>query len=211
MTLYKGSTLIKNVYVGSSRIKEIYKGSTLVFQGLYPSGTVLFESATPGTYNIYLEHTQTYSIIMVGGGAGGSGIQTGSSMYTRWLYGGGGSGALIYGNIDLGEGGYSVVVGSGGAAGYKSSGTNGTQSSFLNNVAGGGVSHYSNPTGGVATVSSAGLIGANGNSGVSGDGPTSGSGGAGGASLYGGYGAGGWGSWTGSQPGTVGYVKIWVP
>lgn len=175
--LYKGSTKIKDVYFGSTKIKEIYKGSTLLYSssggGGYPSGTVLFESATAGTHTLQVDFDCTIHLDLVGGGGGGMTV-------TR-----GGEGAYISGNMSLSAGSYTIIVGAKG-----NSDSNGGDSSFENNIAGGG---KSNGNGGTATVVKAGLTGQNGAS----------------QSTNGwinGYGAGG----RARKAGTNGYCKIEV-
>lgn len=186
--LYKGSTKIKDVYFGSTKIKEIYHGSTLVYSsGGYPSGTVLFENATAGTYTLQVDYDCTIHLDLVGGGGAGY-----AQMVKRTV---GGSGAYISGNITLTAGTYTIVVGSGGVYdGLHHSYSNGGDSSFENNIAGGGKWGYYGGTGGTATVVSQSLTGQNGlnNSQVG---------------WINGYGAGGSGN---NRNGVAGYCKIEV-
>lgn len=178
----------------------------------YPSGTLLFESSTPGTYTLNVLYPCAVHIDMVGGGSGGASYYS-SIVGKIERASGGGSGAYITGNIDIPAGGYSVVVGSGGA-GATNGGTagGGGATTFFNQTAGGGTSHnYSTGgSGGSYAINVSGLTGRNGNKG---GGPVEGTAG-GGASLYGGYGAGGSAysnnasQWANS--GGNGYVKIYV-
>lgn len=178
----------------------------------YPSGEVLFESSTPGTYTLNVLYPCTVHVDMVGGGSGGASYYLKSPL-TVARASGGGSGAYITGNIDIPAGGYSVVVGSGGA-GATSGGTagGGGATTFFNQTAGGGTSHNNSAvgSGGSYAITVSGLTGRNGNNG---GGPVKGGAG-GGGSLYGGYGSGGSAySNNGSQsanPGGNGYVKIYV-
>ncbi len=150
--IYKGSTKIKDVYFGSTKIKEIYKGSILVYSsGSYPSGTVLFESATAGTYTLQVDFNCTVHLDLVGGGGGG---------YHEFVFSKAGcSGAYISGNMSLTAGIYSIVIGGGGSGG--SNPAKGGSSSFEGNTAGGG-GGGNNGSGGTATVVTQGLTGQNG-------------------------------------------------
>ena len=158
--LYKGSTKIKDVYFGSTKIKEIYKGSTLIYSsgggGGYPSGTVLFESATAGTHTLQVDFNCTVHLDLVGGGgAGYSGAIINKKV--------GGSGAYISGNITITAGTYTISVGNGGVHdGLHPSYSDGGNSSFESNIAGGGGGGYYGGTGGTATVVSQSLTGQNG-------------------------------------------------
>lgn len=168
----------------------------------YPHGTVLFESSTPGTYNINVLYPCTVHVDMVGGGGGGR-YKTGASGHTHY-YHGGGSGAYITGSININSGGYSIGVAGGGAGGGSSTAAqSGGDSSCFGAIAGGGQRGAGVINdGGTATVGETGLIGYTGNAGNNG--------GAGGASLYGGYGYGGGASRSGGQNGGNGYVRIYV-
>ena len=64
--------------------------------------------------------TESCEILMIGGGGGGAGITGG---------GGGGAGGLLYGNMNLGPGGWSIGIGAGGAAG--GNGNPGTNTEFV--------------------------------------------------------------------------------
>lgn len=182
----------------------------------YPSGQTIFESSTPGTYSVVIPTTKNYKVTLVGGGAGGWTHNVLSSNYAA----GGSSGAMISGTTELAAGTYTLVIGAGSAGEcYNHTGdyniANGGDTSFVNQVAGGGIGHSetypgtTNPTtrpGGSATVSLAGLTGTNGNSAV---------GQANGKSVYdntdSGYGAGGGHYYNdGFEPynGVNGYAKI---
>ena len=186
--LYKGSTKIKDVYFGSTKIKEIYKGSTLIYSssggGGYPSGTVLFESATAGTHTLQVEHNCTIHLDLVGGGGGGYNFLNFKIA--------GSSGAYISGDMTLTTGTYTIVIGGGGTGGKSPS--NGSDSSFEGNIAGGGESGGKSSSGGTATVVTQGLTGQNGKTSDT-------------KGWIDGYGAGG--SRSGGK-GTNGYCKIEV-
>lgn len=144
--IYKGNVKQKDIYIGSTKIGKVYKGSTLVYQSRLPSGIILFESGTPGTYTINVSADCTIRLDMCG--AGGAGEDA-----TFWTYTGG-SGGYIYGNTELTKGTYTVVVGA----------ANGGASSFIENIAYGGSSASTNSdgAGGITTVISSGLVGSNG-------------------------------------------------
>lgn len=147
MPIYKGSVKQKDIYIGSTKIGKVYKGSTLVYQNRLPSGIILFESGTPGTYTINVEANCTIHIDMCGAGGAGY-LPTLTKSKT------GGSGGYIYGNTELTKGTYTVVVGA----------ANGGASSFIENIAYGGssASKDSDGAGGITTVISSGLVGSNG-------------------------------------------------
>ena len=217
----------------------------MVRTGLHPLGggikdpykkeTVLFESSTPGTYNVEILGKGKYEVYCIGGGAGGNctgGRTTGSHGGNWTSYGaGGGGGAGFIGEVVLNKSILSIKVGKAGdgfrgGLGVTAKAPDGEASqigSFI--IAGGGI-------GGIMRISSRGRIeqqtaGVGGTISVSGisvifstlnsngnNGETSGGTPPGGASLYGGYGAGGSGFARGSSepvtglPGTNGYVKI---
>lgn len=145
MSLYKGSTKIKNLYHGSTKIKKLYKGSTLVYQlPGYPSGTVLYESAgNYGSVSINVLYPCTISVQMCGGGGDGSQKAGGSS-------------GKITGNTSISAGTYTIVVGK-----------NAQNTTFLGNTAyaGGNGSVGSKGAGGTTNVVSSGLTGSNGTAG----------------------------------------------
>ena len=143
--IYKGSEQIQDIYIGGTKIEEIYHGSELVYGSGYPTGTVLFESGTPGTYTLVVDKRCTARLNMCGAGGNGSTIHMG------------GSGGYIYGNLEITAGTYTIVVGAAG----------GGNSSFKENVAGGGgnASNHGDGSGGTCVVVSSGLTGSNGTSG----------------------------------------------
>lgn len=113
----------------------------------YPSGTVLFESGTPGTYTINVEANCTIRLDMCG--AGGAGAE----YYVRKYHGG--SAGYIYGETELEKGTYTIIVGA----------ANGGLSSFNENIAYGGGNATKNGgpgAGGTTSVVSLGLTGSNG-------------------------------------------------
>ena len=180
-------------------LKQIYYGNKLVFQ----MNKVIFESNTPGTYTINIPLAGYYSIQLVGGGGGGAHARWGvwNARYT------GGSAAYVSGNLYVPAGVYTVVVG-GAGNGVSTADTgqyiyagNGGNTSFANQVAGGGYGAW-------ARTGSGDPVGANGGGGtytVSG-GVTGQNGSAGSTSGWiNNYGAGGNNS---GGNGTVGYAKI---
>lgn len=187
---------IKSLYKGNTKIKKLYKGSTLVYSSGYPSGTVLLEKSTAGTYTLNVEYDCTVSIDLVGAGSGAAYIRTSLRKIK------GGSGAYISGTTTITAGTYSIEVGAG-SAGVTSAGTiqAGGNSTFNSNTAGGAPSWttFSGSSGGTASVSSSGLSGQNG----SGENSTG---------WINGYGAGG--DTTNNQAATIkgkdGYCKITV-
>lgn len=181
--IYHGNKNIKELYYGRRKIDRVYKGSNLIYDSDYPSGTLLFESGTPGTYTLVVDKRCTVRLDMCGGGGGGGmalmdGVSTG------------GSAGYVYGNMNLLRGSYTIVIGSGGGMQNK-----GGDTSFLENIAGGGYggSGKHDGGGGSTTVVTQGLTGSNGYAGSS-------------SGRIGNYGAGGWRT----DSGTGGYVKIEV-
>lgn len=195
MALYKGNTKIKSLYLGGTKIQKLYKGSTLVYSSGYPSGTVLFENATAGSYTLNVLYDATITVDLVGAGSG--------ACYNVILREKGGSGAYISGTTTITAGTYTVVIGAGsaGATGTSNTISAGGNSTFNGNTAGGAPSWTpkSGSSGGTASVSSSGLSGQNG----SGQNSTG---------WISGYGAGG--NTTKNQAATIkgkdGYCKITV-
>ena len=192
----------RNGLVEKSGTRTITSDVTETIALSYPSGTVIFESSSPGPSSLYVEAPGRFNIVLVGGG--GSGAAT-----TNWSeYGhvaNGGQGALIQGITNISAGTYSINIGEAGPAhGNGSWGGNGGDTTFNGNTAGGGkggrtagyIGEKGPGYGGTATVVSSGLTGTDGA-----NGNTSG--------IYGSYGAGGGVKWPYSaQQGTGGYVKI---
>lgn len=176
MPIYKGSTKIGQIFIGSSEINSLYKGSVNYFSKAQPTppgptpGTVIFESSTPGTYQVTIPASGNYAITLVGGGAGGY-------AYTTVQNKGGCNGSMITGTTYLEAGTYSLAIGSGAAgAQFGDSGvydlSDGGNTTFLDNIAKGGLGHsrtnlYANNNSwtyySVPTVVSSGLTGTNGN------------------------------------------------
>ena len=130
----------------------------------------IFESATPGTYNVTIPVDGVYDIKLVGGGAGG--VTFIAYFSDQWWSNGasGGSGSYVYGQKYLTAGTYTVVVGSG-AAGVASQtvaqGNSGTASSAFGEVANGGSGGSSGAAGGAGgTAAPISLNGVNGYSGT---------------------------------------------
>ena len=165
-----------------------------------PSGTVLLNKNTAGTYTVTIPVTQTYDIIMVGAGGGGDK----GAIYTS--YGGGGSGAAFVGKANLTAGSLKVVVGKGGTNGYQggTEATNGGNTSVGSFYVGGGAKGTNGGAGGskglCPTQSYTKWVA--GNAGKAGYASNNG-----GASVYGSYGAGAAAS---GGTGGAGYVKIYV-
>lgn len=176
MPIYKGSNKISQIYRGSSELVSLYKGSVKYFSKAQPTppgptpGTIIFESATPGSHQITIPASGNYTITLVGGGAGGFAYITGFNK-------GGCNGTMISGTTHLEAGTYSLAIGSGaGGTQYGNSSTynlsDGGDTTFLGNIAKGGLGHnrtnyYANNNSwsfySVPTVVSAGLTGTNGN------------------------------------------------
>lgn len=199
MSLHIGSDNIVDIRFGNEKIAKVYKGEDLVYG--YVPGDVLFESSTPGTYQIYIKCRCKLYIQAVGGGGGRS--STAYPIQGVWHYwsGSGGSGAYVYGNKEVYAGTYTIVVGAGTTAGATA---NGGDSVVFGEVAGGGKTGTSSPgnsAGGAGGIASTTLNFINGNNG----GRWTDSHGPGGASVYEGYGEGA-GSDDGA--GVGGYVKI---
>lgn len=162
MSIYKGSTKIKNIYNGNTQIGMVYIGDTLIYG--YQSGTKLFESSTPDTYTLVVEYPCTVSITLVGGGGGGASARY---SYTHSNHTGG-SGSMIYGTMAVQAGTYTIVVGGGGNgasvvdSGNNAVGGDGGDSTLFGQTAGGGKGGWAganaytprgdNGYGGVATI-----------------------------------------------------------
>lgn len=150
------------------------------------AASVIFESSTPGTYEITIPKTGNYDIKLVGGG--GTGVNPFVAM-SDFIYG---SGAYVYGITELQAGTYTVTVGAKGP----SNDTAGSNTVAFEQVAGGGPYNITDQA--TYTVSLPGLSGILGNKGGIAQG---------GESLYDGYGRGG--ARIGRTPAaTDGYIKI---
>lgn len=181
MTTHFNGSKAKDIYFNGSKIVEAWYNGVKVYSSKLPSGTVIFESATPGTYTVTIPKTQTYHVDLVGAGGRNGSINT---------YNYGGSGAYIYGNTLIEKGDYTLKIGA----------ANGGVSTFLGNTAGGGGNgadgfNQGTGSGGKATVVSQGLTGQNGIKGSK-------------TGWINGYGAGGGGSK--SAAGKSGYCKIYA-
>ena len=167
----------------------------------------VWESSTPGTYQVELKASGKYQIILVGAGGG-------AAAYGSKRKSAGGSGGYINGYFNLDKGIYTFTVGKGGTGiyspddGYLTAGT-GTSTSISSNIcnmaayAGTGGYIYQYNSGCTITPGSGGSVSSvpssilveliASQSGNSGNGTTSGSYTVmnGGASLYNGYGKGG--------------------
>ena len=145
------------------------------------------EKTTAGTYTQHLESGK-YRIDMVGAGGGGKSVWVGGNTIYNYS---GGSGAYVYGTVDLEADDYEIVVGGSAAD------TDGGDTTFNGELAGGG--KKSQGAGGVATTT---LDYVNGNAGAFGNTWTA----YGGASVYEGYGKGA--DAGGTQAGGSGYFRI---
>ena len=145
------------------------------------------EYTTAGTRTDHIESGR-YRLDMVGAGGGGKSVPMGGNIIYNYS---GGSGAYVNGTVDLEVDDYEIVVG-GSAAN-----TDGGDTTFNGNIAGGG--KKSDGAGGVATTT---LNYVNGNKGGFGNTRTV----YGGASVYEGYGRGG--DCFGTKVGGDGYFKI---
>ena len=213
--LYKGSTLLKKVYKGSTPIKKIYKGSTLIWQDLpYDINKVIFEQATPGTYQVNLLGAGSYEVYCVAGGGRGGGYSYRRMGDTHRIFCGGGSGSAFVGTVKLPQGILSIIVGDNASS----------RNSLIGNIIttyGGGdpykISTYNAAAGagGAAPTVNTQIVSQQINS-KGNDGPiTPNTSNSGGASLFNGYGKGGDGSGGSRQDvvmytsvGNNGYVKI---
>lgn len=192
-------------YSNGAIIPQIYYGDKLV----HDNPGVIFESSTGGEHTVKIPYTGTYSIRLVGAGGGGAFSRTQYNRSAKL----GGSGSMIYGNITLQSGVYTVTVGTGGNpktaadSAYGATADDGTSTEAFGQVAGGGFGAYAftrsnlangghNGYGGIPTASE-GLTTVDGV-----DGDTTG--------VYeNGYGAGGTASTGGSaQRGNDGYLQI---
>ncbi len=186
----------------------------------YKKETVLFESATPGSYNLNISGDGVYLVYCIGGGGGSA--RSYSHTKKKVALAGGGSGSGFIGEIYINSGNYSIVVGNGGNASYTGGswcyGAAGGNSSISNIITCFGGNGGAADAGGPSYIAGAGgnspaIIGRTKNIVLNSSG-VSGGNGSGGTSLYNGYGAGGAStgsnfSSAGSQnPGVAGYVKI---
>lgn len=181
----------------------------------YKKETVLFESATPGTYNIEILGKGKYEVYCIAAGGGGLSyiLHAGSNRKPKITQTAGGSGSGFIGTVVLDKGFYLLTVGAGGNR-IESNGTAGTggNSSIANSVVafgGTGGKMLGNGNGGQNSQVTVKVISTRLNS--PGNGGTGGCSGAssstaayGGASVYNGYGAGG----GHRSNGTNGYIKI---
>lgn len=133
------------------------------------SGTIVFESNTPGNYYVNIPETKYYDVHLVGGGGGGlivtyihfniltsgsigSGFSGGSARKQEIKYialCSGGSGAYSHGKLYITKGTYLCTVGHGGSSATFStngarSGNNGSDTIAFNNCAGGGFAGAAN-------------------------------------------------------------------
>ena len=131
MPLYLGnSNRMKNLFYFKRRIVQAYYGSTLVYN-TYRTGTVVFESGTPGHYFIKPLTWGVYELMICGAGGGGGGSATSHS----WMGQNGGSGAAFKGNVILPNYPITIDVGAGGAGGTASgSSANGGGNGTMSNI-----------------------------------------------------------------------------
>lgn len=178
----------------------------------YKPETVLFESATPGTYSLNLAGDGVYELYCIAGGGGGSSRNSGGSVY---INSGGGSGSGFIGTMQLSKGIYSITIGAGGNGGdtYGGGGGNSAIGNTIVSYGGGGgnatgLSGSGGSGGAIPSVNVAAIsiaLHTGGNNGGSGRGSTAAGGG---SSVYGGWGAGGMANKSNRAAGTAGYVKV---
>lgn len=190
-------------------MKELQSEKMLMAaQDPYKPETVLFESATPGTYNVNITGDGFYEVYCVAGG-GQSNYSKSSAGAGKWNFfiASGGSGSGFVGTIKLNKGNLSLIIGGSGGdssiGGYVKTyhGGNGDGSR-----GGSGGSGGSTPT--VNALVKSQTVNTAGNAGKYQTGSSSTTSCAGGASVYGGYGAGGTAYGYGNEAGKAGYVKI---
>lgn len=217
MSIYNDGNISEVYYCDAGAlvpISEIYNGSDLVYSGRYPSGTVLFDSGTAGTYTLEVKKDCTVSVILVGAGGGGSY----SKSYNQWTNTKtGGSGGMITGNCTLAKGTYTIIVGAAGTGLYSvnggggaggTAGSGGTTTFLGNQANGGGGAHTwtgyfdsrgTNGSAGTYSIATSGLSGTNGSAGST-------------TNRYSSYGGGGPGNGGSAvkNNGKSGYCKITV-
>lgn len=91
-----------------------FNGETVWKRIIVPSGTVIFESSTPGSYSVNIQEPGNYIITAVGGGGGAAAYAYcyGVSASNWWgMTSGGGSGAYFVGTYTLPIGSLSLTVG----------------------------------------------------------------------------------------------------
>ena len=179
---------------------ELWSKGLLLKSGPYKKDQVIFESSTPGTYNVEILGKGKYEVYCIGGGGGG--------YYKRdnRIVAGGGSGSGFIGIIKIEASTISVSIGAGGR--YQSYDGAGSSIGNLVITYGGGRGSTSSAAGAQPTINATIIsttLNSAGNPGErrAGSGPA-----AGGASLYNGYGAGGVGQMGINYSGVSGYVKI---
>lgn len=169
----------------------------------YKKETVLFESATPGTYNLNLAGDGVCLVYCIGAGAGGNQYRK-LKNYSL----GGGSAAGFIGEVRFSKGILPITIGGAGNQG-QSGGASVVSNIVTANggIVGGGTAAGSGGTIGVnmSFVVGSPQLQTNGNGGAKAEAQNNYPFAAGGASVWGGYGAGGSGP---SGSGTAGYVKI---
>ncbi|MBQ0113355.1 MAG: hypothetical protein KBT03_09520 [Bacteroidales bacterium] len=223
MSLKIDNDNIIDIFSKDKKIARVYDGNQLVW-GYHP-GEVIFESSTPGTYQVKIKCNCKIRVILVGAG-GGAASWGGyySNNYTWNSSGGGGSGAYIDGVLSVLSGTYNAVVGVGGNY-FRDDGIgshfgyagDGSSSSFVGNIAGGGKGGFAANTaiGGTGGIYQSDLVGVNGEDGSGmehvvswGSYPIQNI--DGGSSKYGGYGYGGYinDRTMNNAVGGNGYIKI---
>lgn len=159
----------------------------------YEVGQVLFESGTPGTYNLEVEFTGLYEIWICGAGGGGGKTSGMSSVKHR-----GGSAAAFQGVVKLKKGNFPLSIGERGNQGKYISTEGGASSIGEFIICGGGIGGFQGAAGGTLTINIEIVSSTIQSNGVA----------ASSASVLGnGYGAGGYGNENGTW-GTNGYIKI---
>ncbi len=143
-------------------MKRYHSKELLLLKKIYDKDQILFESATPGSYQLEILDNGTFEYTACGGGGGGGG----SAAAHAWYGGTGGSAAAFSGFIVLKKGLYTINIGAGGPGGAPSgsnayAGGNGENTSFLLNEinlinTGGG--HGGNGTGGSYNDGAGGIL-----------------------------------------------------
>ena len=124
MPLLLNGTNINNVLFNGNQLEQVKLNGTTVWTRKatsvdVPSGTVVFESSTPGATQITIEDEGTYNVTIIGAGGGGVGwLYRWGTYPDQWRAScaSGGAGGYFYQQILLTQGVYAVLVGERGEA-----------------------------------------------------------------------------------------------